>query len=67
MSARPGKSGERAPDHGKARPGGLYLGDTRRKRAGEGRDSEMSATGLQKLAFFLLLALILYVSFTGGG
>jgi len=27
----------------------------------------MTAPGLQKLAFFLLIALILYVSFTGGG
>lgn len=27
---------------------------------------EMSGTGLQKLAFFLLLALTLYVAFTGG-
>jgi len=26
----------------------------------------MTETGLQKLAFFLLVALILYVSFTGG-
>jgi len=27
----------------------------------------MSETGLQKLAFFLLVALMLYVSVTGGG
>jgi len=27
----------------------------------------MSDTGLQKLAFFLLVLLILYVSLTGGG
>jgi len=27
----------------------------------------MSETGLQKLAFFVLVALIFYVSFTGGG
>ena len=28
--------------------------------------SDLSDTGLQKLAFFLLVALILYVSITGG-
>lgn len=28
---------------------------------------EMSESGMQKLAFFLLVALTLYVAFTGGG
>lgn len=30
------------------------------------RGARMSGTGLQKLAFFLLLALIVYVSVAGG-
>jgi len=31
------------------------------------RDGLMSESGLQKLAFFLLVALILYVAIVGGG
>jgi hypothetical protein len=34
------------------------------KRIGEGR---MADTGLQKVAFFLLLGLIVYVAASGGG
>lgn len=32
-----------------------------------GDEDVMSGTGLQKLAFFLLVALILFVAATGGG
>jgi len=38
----------------------MYMQD---EKSNEGR---MSGTGLQKLAFFLLVALVLYVSFMGG-
>jgi hypothetical protein len=31
------------------------------------RDGSMSESGLQKLAFFLLVALVLYVAIVGGG
>lgn len=34
---------------------------------GRAKGQQMSETGLQKLAFFLLVALMLYVSVTGGG
>lgn len=59
------------PDHGVARaylppskPGWLGLLSVMDETGG---GDGMSGTGLQKLAFFLLVALILYVAATGGG
>ncbi len=64
MSGKRSKNGENPRAHGNRPPGRLYrLGNPH--NAGMGGD--VTASGLQKLAFFLLIALILYVSFTGAG